>query len=248
SDVCSSDLGVGVAFQLAHYILEEFPVHLLAFAAIGTVADMVPLQEDNRILEYYGLKALNANDHIGLEALKQAAGIKSDKYLTEQDIGFMIGHHLNAAGRTTDHYLAGELHFKMDISKTNDIAEEIEQLNAKREQIVKDIVKDAEKMVKPEDDVIMLYDENWHEGVLGIAASRLVKQYDRPVVMLTYKKETDELKGSARSIPAFHMFHAGMNVKHLFTTFGGHSQAAGMTFPFNNLTSIHDAFNKAARD
>jgi len=240
--------GVGVAFQLAHYILEEFPVHLLAFAAIGTVADMVPLQEDNRILVYYGLKALNANDHIGLEALKQAAGIKSDKYLTERDIGFMIGPRLNAAGRITDASIAVELLLTMDISQANDIAEEIEQLNAKRQQIVKDIVKDAEKMVNPEDDVIMLYDENWHEGVLGIAASRLVKQYDRPVVMLTYKKETDELKGSARSIPAFHMFHAGMNVKHLFTTFGGHSQAAGMTFPFNNLTSIHDAFNKAARD
>src|SRR5699024_10933210 len=94
----------------------------------------------------------------------------------------------------------------------------------------------------------MLYDEKWHEGVLGIAASRLVKQNDRPVVMLTYKKETDELKGSARSIPAFHMFQAGMNVKHLVTTFCGHSQAAGMTFPFNNLTSIHNAFNQAAKE
>src|SRR5699024_8369612 len=121
-------------------------------------------------------------------------------------------------------------------------------LNAKRQQIVKDIVKDAEKMVNPEDDVIMLYDENWHEGVLGIAASRLVKQYDRPVVMLTYKKETDELKGSARSIPAFHMFHAGMKVEYLITTLGGHAQASGMTLPFNYLTSNHDALNNAARD
>src|SRR5699024_5104469 len=136
----------------------------------------------------------------------------------------------------------------MDISQANDIAEEIEQLNAKRQQIVKDIVKDAEKMVNPEDDVIMLYDENWHEGVLGIAASRLVKQYDRPVVMLTYKRDTDELKGAARSIPAFHMFHAGMHVTHLFTTFGGHCDPAGMTFRFDNLTSSHDAYRTAARD
>src|SRR5699024_11573898 len=100
--------------------------------------------------------------------------------------------------------LSVELILTMEIAQANDIAEEIEQLNDKRQQIVKDIVKDAEKMVNKEDDVIMLYDEKWHEGVLGIAASRLVKQYDRPVVMLTYKKETDELKGSARSIPAFH--------------------------------------------
>src|SRR5699024_12780291 len=98
---------------------------------------------------------------------------KSDKYLTERDIGFMIGPRLNAAGRITDASIAVELLLTMDISQANDIAEEIEQLNAKRQQFVKDIVKDAEKMVNPEDDVIMLYDENWHEGVLGIAASRL---------------------------------------------------------------------------
>src|SRR5699024_3303443 len=180
------------------------------------VADMVPLQEDNRILVYYGLKELNANDHIGLEALKKAAGIKSDKYLTERDIGFMIDHLLYADGKIKNEAIAFEILLTMEQNEANDIAEEIEQLNAKREQIVKEIVKDAEKMVNPEDDVIMLYDEKWHEGVLGIAASRLVKQYDRPVVMLTYKKETDELKGSARSILAFHMFHAGMNVKHIF--------------------------------
>src|SRR5699024_8486343 len=79
-----------------------------------------------------------------------------------------------------------------------------------------------------------------------IAASRLVKQYDRPVVMLTYKKETDETKRLARSIPAFHMFHAGMNLQHLSTTYGVHSQAAGTTFPFNNLTSLHDACHTEA--
>src|SRR5699024_3786827 len=141
-----------------------------------------------RILVYYGLKALNANDHIGLEALKQAAGIKSDKYLTERDIGFMIGPRFNAAGRITNASLAVELLLTMDIAQANDIAEEIEQLNAKRQQIVKDIVKDDEKMVNKEDDVIMLYDDNWHEGVLVIVASRLVKQYDRAVVMITYNE------------------------------------------------------------
>src|SRR5699024_4272702 len=155
--------------------------------AIGTVADLVPLQEDNRILVCCSLKAQNANDQRGLEALKQAGGIRSEKYLTQRDIGFMIRPRLKAAGRITDTSIAVEIHLTMDITEANDIAEEIEQLNAKRQQIVKDIVKDAEKMVNPEDDVIMLYDENWHEGVLGIAASRLVKQYDRPVVMLTYK-------------------------------------------------------------
>lgn len=238
--------GVGIAFQLAHYLLEELPVHLLAFTAIGTVADMVPLQADNRVLVYYGLKALNANEHIGLEALKKVAGIDSDKYVTERDIGFMIGPRLNAAGRIRDASIAVELLLSTDETQAMELAEDIEQLNVERQQIVKNIVKEAEKMVQPEDNVIMLYNENWHEGVLGIAASRLVKQFDRPVIMLTYKVDTNELKGSARSIPAFHMFNSGMKVKHLFTAFGGHSQAAGMTFPFDNFTSIHKAFNQAA--
>src|SRR5690625_1650693 len=120
----------------------------------------------------------------------------------------------------------------------------MEELNAKRQQIINDIVKEAEKRVNDNDGIIILYDEKWHEGVLGIAASRLVRQYDRPVIMLTYKKETNELKGSARSISKFDIFQNCLLIKDLFTAFGGHSQAAGMTFPFEHLPEIKSFLNE----
>src|SRR5699024_4049263 len=107
-----------------------------------------------------------------------------------------------------------------------------------RQQIVEKIVQQAEGKVNNDDGVIILYDEQWHEGVLGIAASRLVQKFDRPVFMLTHKQDTNELKGSAWRMGEFDLFENCMEIKHLFTAFGGHAQAAGMTFPMENLNEI----------
>lgn len=237
--------GVGIAFQLAHYLLEEPPVHLLDLVAIGTIADMVPLLNENRILAYYGLKALQQTENIGIQALKEISKPDKGKQWTERDVGFMLAPRLNAVGRLEDASLAVELLLTIDPVEAAAIASKVEELNSERQQIVKQIVEEAEKKVDAKDGVIMLYDASWHEGVLGIAASRLVRMFDRPVVMLTHKQETNELKGSARSIPAFDFFQCGMTFRECFTQFGGHAQAAGMTFPFDQLEEIRAKFNAA---
>src|SRR5699024_332654 len=237
--------GVGVAFQFSHYLLEYFPTELLDFVAIGTVADLVPLRGENRILTYFGMGALTNTLNIGIEALKSSAGIIEN--ITEQDIGFKLAPRINAVGRLDNAMLAVELLLTDDEEVAEELAEEIESLNKERQTIVNHIVQEAEQRVDTHDDVIILYDETWHEGVLGIVASRLVSKFDRPVIMLRYKKETNELKGSARSIPAFNLFENGMELGHLFTSFGGHSQAAGLTFPFENFNDVKTAFNSQIR-
>ncbi len=233
--------GVGVAFQFAHYLRDEMPTHLLDLVAIGTIADLVPLVSENRTFVYHGLKELTDTENIGLTALMQNCHL--DKEVTARDVGFTIAPRLNAVGRLQNASLAVELLLTEDMEHANQIAKQIDELNVERQQIVNKIVKEAEKQVNPEDGFIILYNESWHEGVLGIAASRLVRKFDRPVMMLTYKSETDELKGSARSIPAFNIFENAMKFRHLFTNFGGHSQAAGMTFPYENLEVIKSEFN-----
>lgn len=235
--------GVGVAFQFARQLVGETPMHLLPLVAIGTVADMVPLIEDNRTLTFHGLKLFKDDMPIGLEYLLKMAQINEDETITSRDIGFKIGPRLNAVGRLADAQLAVELLLTMDPYIAEKIAGQIEQLNDERKGIVEDIVKTADDMVDANDGVIMLYDETWHEGVLGIAASRLVRKYDRPVIMLTFNEATQELKGSARSILGFSIFDALQKISHLFSKFGGHSQAAGMTFSMDNFLKIKQALN-----
>ena len=228
--------GVGIAFQFAHYLLGKLPMKYLDFVAIGTIADLVPLLKENRILAYFGLKQLEKTEHIGLKVLMKKAGLSDE--INERDIGFVIGPRLNAVGRLQDAKIAVELLLTDDLEEAESIADNIERLNAERQNIVNTIVEEAERRINEDDRFIILYDEEWHEGVLGIAASRIVNKYHRPVMMLKYNKETNELKGSARSIPAFNLFKNCMQIRHLFIQFGGHSQAAGMTFSFDHLPEI----------
>ncbi|OZU89853.1 single-stranded-DNA-specific exonuclease RecJ [Virgibacillus indicus] len=236
--------GVGVALKFAENLLGYFPEHLLEFAAIGTIADLVPLISENRILAYYGLNKLTISKNPGIRALKQVCRIEGN--VTEEDVGFLIGPRINAVGRLQDADLAVQLLMTEDFEEAKAIAEEINHLNQERQQIVSSIVKEAEKMVDPEagDGVLIVAKEGWNEGVLGIVASKLVRKYDRPAIVLAIKPEVSEVKGSARSIPAFDLFTNCMKVRELFTHFGGHSQAAGMTFPLENMNLIRTELNQ----
>jgi single-stranded-DNA-specific exonuclease len=233
--------GVGVAFKFAEALLGRFPEHLLEYIAIGTIADLVPLIGENRILSYYGLKALATSNIPGILALKEKCKLEGS--VTEEDVGFRIGPRLNAVGRMQDASLAVELLLTSSLEEADEFAEEIEHLNQERQQVVEEITKEAEKMVHPEHRMIIVYKENWNEGVLGIVASRLVKKYDRPTIVLNYNSDKNELKGSARSIPAFDLFTNCMKIRHLFTKFGGHAQAAGMTIPMENVDEIQTELN-----
>lgn len=236
--------GVGVAFKFAEHLLGYFPKHLLDLVAIGTIADLVPLVNENRILAYFGLRALTTTDNQGLKALKRLCKIEGN--VTEENVGFLIGPRLNAVGRLQDASLAVQLLMTENQQEAEEIAEMIEALNEERKKIVSDIVQEAEEMVQPDEDqgVIIVAKEGWNEGVLGIVASRLVRKYDRPAIVLAIKPETSQVKGSARSIAKFDLFTNCMKLRSLFTNFGGHSQAAGMSLPLENLSQLRIDLNE----
>jgi len=236
--------GVGIAFKLAEHLLGYFPKHLLDLVAIGTIADLVPLIGENRVLAYFGLKQLTNGENLGLSVLKQKCNIVG--IVTEEDVGFRIGPRINAVGRLESADLAVQLLISEDINEIKEIVEEIEHLNQKRQQLVHKIVREAEDQLTNlgEREIIFLAKEDWHEGVLGIVASRLAKKYYRPTFILSLDQSTNTLKGSARSIPDFHLFNECMDVRTLFTSFGGHSQAAGMTLPLENKDDLIDHLNE----
>src|SRR5690625_1817751 len=192
--------GVGVAFKFAESLLGYFPEHLLDLVAIGTIADLVPLVEENRILAYHGLRKLTTTTNPGLKALKKICKIEGN--VTEENVGFLIGPRINAVGRIEDAQLAVELLMTEDQFVAEEIATMIESINDERRQMVRDIVVEAEQIVEFDDEtgVIVVAKEGWNEGVLGIVASQLVRKYDRPAIVLTIKSDTAEVKGSGRSI------------------------------------------------
>lgn len=236
--------GVGVAFKLAQYLLGYFPEHLLDFVAIGTIADLVPLVDENRILAFYGLKQLSTTTKKGLVALKKQCHI--DGEVTEEDVGFRIGPRINAVGRLQNATMAVRLLLSKNVEEAEQLATTIQEINERRQQIVSDIVEEAEQLVDPNDthSAIVVAKQGWNEGVLGIVASRLVKTYDRPAIVLSINEDKTIAKGSARSIPTFDLFQQCMKLKHLFTNFGGHSQAAGMTLPIENVDVFRSELNQ----
>lgn len=240
--------GVGVAFKFAECLLGYFPEHLLDLVAIGTIADLVPLIDENRILAYHGLQKLTITKNPGLKALKRICKIEGT--VSEENVGFLIGPRINAVGRLEDAQLAVELLMAQDAVEAEEIAMMIESINDERRQIVRDIVEEAEQMnlFDEESGMIIVAKEGWNEGVLGIVASQLVRKYDRPAIVLTIKPNVGEVKGSGRSIPAFNLFESCMEIRDLFTQFGGHSQAAGMTFPLENLTEITAELNQMIKE
>lgn len=240
--------GVGVAFKFAQYLLGYFPEHLLDFVAIGTISDLVPLVNENRILAYYGLKKLSNTTKPGLIALKNQCEIEGS--VTEENVGFLIGPRLNAVGRLQDAHMAVDLLLTDDEEKAQLLAEEIESLNEQRQQIVQEIVEEALAMVDTDEkhSVIVVYKEGWNEGVLGIVASRLVKKFNRPTIVLNINSDTNLAKGSARSIPAFDLFSSCMQMNHLFTSFGGHAQAAGMTLHVKDLSDLENGLNQIIQE
>lgn len=238
--------GVGVAFQFVHYLLGELPEDLLDLVAIGTIADLVPLVGENRIFAYAGLKQINKTNRIGLKKIIQSARI--DDEITSWDIAFRIAPRINAVGRLEDASIVVQLLLTSDEMEAEEIITYIESLNNKRKQLVDTIVAEAKSRVDEDELFIMLADETWHEGVLGIAASHLVKQFHRPVLLLTKSQKGNTLKGSARSIPAFDLFQSGLEIKHLFTSFGGHSQAAGLSFTAENFDDIKAHFMRACEE
>ena len=229
--------GVGVAFKLAHALLEIFPDFLLDLVAIGTIADMVSITDENRIFVKQGLELLNEDPRIGLKMLLELSSI--DTKIDEQTVGFYIAPKLNSIGRMDSAKLGLTFLMAEEPVTAKSLAEQIEQYNIERKKVTEDIVKDVinkiENSDKKEKNVIMVSGK-YHEGVLGIVASNIVEKYQKPVFIMNEKDGV--LKGSARSIFDFNIYTAMNKISDLFLAFGGHTLAAGFSFDTSNFDKI----------
>ncbi|MDQ0269861.1 single-stranded-DNA-specific exonuclease RecJ [Cytobacillus purgationiresistens] len=244
--------GVGVAFKLAHALYGQLPEHLLEIAAIGTVADLVPLKGENRLIVKQGIKRLQVTDNHGLNALFKLASVEKSA-VDEETIGFMIGPRLNAAGRLDSAEPAVELLMATDANEATGLAEEIDRMNKERQAIVAELADDAIREVEErypveENPVIVIGKEGWNPGVIGIVASRLVEKFYRPAIVLSFDSDKNQAKGSARSIAAFDLFKNLSECRDILPHFGGHPMAAGMTLQLSDVDELRDRLKKQANE
>ncbi len=245
---------VGVAFKLALALAralgknENVVWSMLDLVALATVADVAPLRGENRVFVRYGLKMLAETHNIGLRALIRAAGLDG-KALTAGRIGFILAPRLNAAGRLGHAIRGVELLMTEDEHEANAIARELEELNGKRQEIDRWTLDQARERVLQldldETFGIVLADESWHPGVIGIVASRLVEEFGRPTVLIALAGELG--KGSGRSISKFDLHGALGKCSDLLLRFGGHRAAAGVTVARDNVDAFAARFNEVAR-
>lgn len=250
---CPHLAGVGVAFLLAAVLNRILPgEHLdmrqfLDLVALGTLADVVELTGQNRILVKNGLDILQQGRRPGIFALKEVCGYKPGAVLDEDRIGFGLAPRINAAGRLGYAETALQLLLADDLSSARELAKELDSYNSQRRSIGRDILVQAQKLAKEQAQLhgIVLYGPDWHEGVIGIIASKIAEIYYRPAIVLT-KDENGGLKGSGRSIPEFHL-HEGLELcADLLAGFGGHSQAAGLRLREDNLQAFQRRFDSLA--
>jgi len=245
---------VGVAFKLALALAralgrnENFIWGMLDLVALATVADVAPLRGENRVFVRYGLKVLADTQNVGLRALIRAAGL-SGKPLTAGRIGFILAPRLNAAGRLGHAIRGVELLLSENEHEANTIARELEELNNKRQELDHATLEQARERVLQLDldDTfgIVLADESWHPGVIGIVASRLVEEFGRPTVLIALSG--DEGKGSGRSISKFDLHGALGQSREFLLRFGGHRAAAGVTIARDKVNDFAARFNDVAK-
>lgn len=249
--------GVGVAYKLAHALLmakglscaASPPDGLLDMVALGTIADVSPLVGENRIFAKQGLRVMNQTENPGLKALIEVCGLK-DRKITAGTVGFIIAPRLNAAGRIRDASLCVELLMTDSSGKAMEIARFLDEVNAKRQDLEQRIFDEAFSMVetcddKPVDSILVLADEGWHPGVIGIVASRLVEQFNRPTILISV--DGDEGRGSGRSIPEFDLYEGLSECSGSLLRFGGHRHAAGITISKDSIDVFRREINQVAQ-
>ncbi|MGO4269814.1 single-stranded-DNA-specific exonuclease RecJ, partial [Paenibacillus sp. TAF58] len=242
--------GVGVAFKLAHAILDRFPEELLEFAALGTVADLMPLTGENRLIVKQGLLRMQDSTYAGFRSLIGVSGIEN-KEVTASHIGFSLAPRINASGRLEAADIAVKLLTTSDDKESEQIAFELDMLNKERQLIVEDMVKEAfvlaeQQQAKGLDKVIVVAKEQWNVGVVGIVASKIVEKFYRPTLVLSIDPQTGMAKGSARSIAGFDLHKALTACEEMLDHYGGHQAAAGMSLNSSHLEAFTHKLNELA--
>lgn len=243
--------GVGVAFKCLTAITKRYGLDdnmylkYLDIVAIGTISDIVPLVDENRIISKYGLKQMAQTENIGLKALLKIINYKDMDSIM---VSFGMAPRINACGRMGNARIAVSLLLESDPKKANDIALKLDELNTERQLVEKNIFEEALDMIQKNNidnkSSIVLYNENWHNGVIGIVASRLVNIYYKPVILLT--KEHDVIRGSGRCQIGFSIYDALTECKDTLIQFGGHELAAGLSILEENIQKFTDEFEEVA--
>ncbi|MFP3854331.1 MAG: single-stranded-DNA-specific exonuclease RecJ, partial [Anaerolineales bacterium] len=235
--------GVGLAYKLAEAVSELAgigkPESGLDLVALGTVADLAPLRDENRRLVAQGLERMNRRSRIGLSALVEVAGLKSE--ITATDIAFRLAPRINAAGRMASAQEPLQLLLTDDKAEAKRLATTLDQHNRRRQAETSRAVERAgQRLLRGPEESTLLFalDEEFHEGVVGLAASRLLEQYYRPVLIARIKEGV--VKGSARSVPEFHITEALEACSDLLLEFGGHAAAAGFQLNEEDLSEFYD--------
>jgi single-stranded-DNA-specific exonuclease len=248
-------VSASVVLKLARALVEVTPLtipwrEILQLAALATVADVAPLRDENRIIAMLGLDAVNSSPLPGIDALARAASVRVDR-LGPGHFAFQLGPRLNAAGRLGKPELATMLLLESDREKCEAIADELNRLNSARQGIEKSIVEEAIEQIEGRvesgtEKVLVVAGRNWHRGVVGIVAARLIERYYRPAVVIALEEEMGH--GSARSIPEFDLFGGLSRCSDLFATFGGHRHAAGLSIPAENIDPFRERINAVANE
>ncbi|WP_142504043.1 single-stranded-DNA-specific exonuclease RecJ [Melghirimyces algeriensis] len=240
--------GVGVALKLAQALLDRLPEEVLDIAALGTIADLVPLMDENRVIASLGLIQMNQRLNVGLSALMDVSGVSQE--VGAGHVGFSLAPRINASGRLDTAATAVELLLTTDPKKARSIAEELDRMNRERQKLVEEIAQEACAMVESEPEkhqrFILVAAPGWNVGVIGIVASRLVEKYYRPTIVLGMDEESGIAKGSARSIAGLDIYRALTACSDLLPHFGGHEMAAGMSLPQEDLPELHRRLDRIA--
>ncbi len=244
--------GVGVAFKLlqALYSRVGYPVkHLLwdlDLVAIGTVADMGLLTDENRSMVSLGLRVLRDTKKAGLKALKFVVG--ADGYISTWHIAFLIAPRLNSAGRISDPIHSFNLLTEKDGVRALVLSHKLNRLNQERQKYEKRVLDRAmeQSLRKLDREVLVLSDWGWHEGIIGIVASRITSRWNKPAIIISIQGDTS--RGSARSVEGFHMQRALSALSYMFENFGGHEMAAGFTIKTDYLQEFEEKINEIARE
>jgi single-stranded-DNA-specific exonuclease len=244
--------GVGLAFKLAQALRTALPERanydeetLLDLVALGTVADLVPLLGENRVLVADGLQVINECRRPGIEALIEVAGLKPGS-ITSESIAFGLGPRVNAAGRLSHAYEAARLLAVKNLQSAREYAQVLDRLNRERRQLTALMTQKAEDIIQPDDLILFAADREFAPGVVGLVASQLADKHYRPAFVLEQGEE--ESRGSGRSIPGFHITEALDKVEELLVRHGGHAQAAGFTVRNEHLTELHGRLKEIASE
>ncbi len=255
-DLCGAGVALKLAWAVAQRLgdgkrasarMREFLIDAVGLAAVGTVADVVPLHGENRVLVRFGLSSLAQRASIGMRALMQQAGIDAAERLDSEDVGFGIGPRINAAGRLGQARLAVELLTTSDTQRAAQLAEYLEGLNKERKTVERRALRQAKELVAEHPDwdeapALVLAHPDWHPGVIGIVASRVVEHFQKPAVLIAIDRNKGVGGGSGRTFGEFDL-HGGLDAcsEHL-VTFGGHRAAAGLRIEADRVDAFRDAF------